>query len=462
MPQATRRWISEKVKSLHEEDVLPFHEILDAEMVNAALESSGVTFKERIYTPFVTLCMFLSQVLDPDHSCRAAVARLIVWLALNDRKPCSPETNSYCDARQRLPLEIVVALVHRTARKIESTGNDQWLWKGRKVALVDGSTVSMPDTVKNQQAFPQANTQQPGVGFPVARLVAIISLATGVVRDLAVGPYKGKETGETALIRTLLEGLEPGEIMLGDRYFASYFMIAALIERGVDGLFRMHQRRKFDFRHGHRTGSEDHVVTWTKPDRPGWMEKEAYDQTAKELTIRELRFRVQQPGFRVNELVLVTTMLDAQEYTKEELADLFIERWNIELDLRAIKDVLQMDVLRCMSPEMVEKEIWMHLLAYNLIRGVMAQAAAVHDKQPRQLSFKGALQTMTAFQGALRWATHRIREHLLQTMLKAISEHRVGDRFGRVEPRANKRRPKAQKYLMQPRKLARKRLLTAA
>ena len=181
---------------------------------------------------------------------------------------------------------------------------------------------------------------------------------------------------------------------------------------------------------------------------------ETYDQIPEELKVRELRFKVQQPGFRVNESVLVTTMLEAEEYTKEELADLFIERWNIELDLRAIKDVLQMDVLRCMSPEMVKKEIWMHLLAYNLIRGVMAKAAAAHDKQPRHLSFKGTLQTMTAFQDALRWTTPRTRDRLFQAMLEAISDHRVGDRFGRMEPRANKRRPRAQEYLMEPRKQA--------
>ena len=462
MPQATRRWISEKVKSLHKADLLPFHEILDAQMVDTALASAGVTFKERIYTPFVTLCMFLSQVLDPDHSCRAAVARLIVWLTVNDRKPCSPDTNSYCDARQRLPLGVIVALVLLTARKVEADARDQWLWKGRKVALVDGSTISMPDTVKNQQEFPQSNTQKPGLGFPVARLVAIISLATGVVRDLALGPYKGKETGETALFRTLMEGLEAGQVVLGDRYFASYFTLAALIKRDVDGLFRMHQRRKFDFRRGRRLGSEDHVVTWAKPPRPDWMDKDTYDQVPMELRVRELRFKVQQPGFRVNELVLVTTMLESEEYTKEELAHLFIERWNIELDLRSIKDVLQMDVLRCKTPEMVKKEIWMHLLAYNLIRGVMAKAAEAHDKQPRHLSFKGTLQTMAAFQVDLRRARPRCRKRLVEAMLKAISEHQVGDRFGRVEPRANKRRPKAQRFLMEPRKQARKRLLTAA
>jgi hypothetical protein len=462
MPQATRQWISEKVKSLHQSNALPFHEILDAEMVNAALKAAGVTFKQRIYTPFVTVCMFLSQVLDPDHSCRAAVARLIVWLVLTGREPCSSDTGSYSDARHRLPLEVIVELVRRTARKTDADASQQWLWNERKTWLIDGTTVSMPDTPENQQAFPQANTQKPGLGFPMARLVAIISLATGVVRDLAMGPYKGKETGETALLRTLLDGLEAGEIVVGDRYFASYFLLAALIERGVDGLFRMHQRRKFDFQRGRRLGPEDHVVTWTKPPRPEWMDEETYAQIPNELEIRELRFRVNRAGFRVNELVLVTTMVDGAKYTKEDLADLFLERWNIELDLRSIKDVLQMDVLRCMTPEMVKKEIWMHLLAYNLIRGVMAQAAKEHDKQPRRISFKGALQTMAAFDGALRSATPERREHLVAVMLKAISEHQVGDRPGRVEPRANKRRPKAQDYLMEPRKQARKRLQPAA
>ncbi len=462
MPQATRRWISEKVKSLNESNVLPFHEILDAEMVNAALASAGVTFKQRIFTPFVTLCMFLSQALDPDHSCRAAVARLIVWLVVNDREPCSPETNSYSDARHRLPLEVIVELVHQTASKTEAGASDKWLWKGRRTTLIDGSTSSMPDTPENQRAFPQANTQKKGLGFPLVRYVALIPLATGVVRDLALGPYKGKETGETALFRTLLDVLESGEIVLGDRYFASYFMIGELRDRGVDGLFRMHQRRKFDFRGGRQLGFEDHVVTWTKPPRPEWMDEETYAQVPNEMKIRELRFKFQKPGFRVNELVLVTTMLDAEEYTKEELADLFLQRWNIELDLRSIKDVLQMDVLRCMTPEMVEKEIWIHLLAYNLIRGVAAKAAEAHDKQPRRISFKGTLQTMTAFQEALRWALPPDRQRLVAEMLRAIAQHAVGDRPGRVEPRANKRRPKALQFLMEPRKQARKRLLQAA
>lgn len=427
-------------------------------MVNQALVAEGATFNERIYTPLVTLCMFLSQVIDPDHSCRASVARLIVWLVVNHRKPCAPDTSSYCEARQRLPERVVSRLVRQTARKTDDRASDAWLWNGRRVTLVDGTTVSMPDTLENQAVYPQSTSQGIGLGFPLIRLVALISLATGVVRDLALGPYAGKETGETALFRTLWEGLEPGEIVLGDRFFGSFFGIAELLQRGADVLFRMHQRRKYDFRKGRCLGLEDHVVTWTKPERPEWMSEERYAQIPEELTVRELRITVDQPGFRVNELVLVTTLLD----TKQEVARLFLERWNIELDFRSIKCVLQMDVMRCKTPEMVRKEIWMHLLAYNLIRGVMVDAAEAYGKKPRHLSFKGALQTMTAFQDALRWAVPSEREHLMGEMLKAIASHQVGDRFGRTEPRANKRRPKQQRYLMEPRCQARKALLTEA
>jgi hypothetical protein len=462
MSQSTRRWISEKVKSLRESTVLPFHEILDAEMVQAALAECEGVFRERIYSPLVTLSVFLSQVIDPDHSCRAAVARLIVWLSLNGRMPCAPDTGAYCDARQRLPLKAIIRLVHQTAQTVDRGASESWLWKGRRVTLVDGTTASMPDTPENQKVYPQSRSQGIGLGFPLVRILVIISLATGVVRDLAMGPYRGKETGETALFRELMHSLETAEIVLGDRSFGSYFGIAALGQRGIDGVFRMHQARKFDFRRGRRLGVTDHVVTWSKPARPQWMDKDTYAQMPDSLNVRELRFKVKQPGFRVSEVVLVTTLLDAEEYTKDEIADLFLQRWHIELDLRSIKDIMQMDVLRCKTPEMVEKEIWIHLLAYNLIRGVMAKAAEAHDVRPRELSFKGALQTMTAFQDTLRVASPTARATLWEAMLKAIAAHRVGDRFGRAEPRANKRRPKAQRYLNEPRPEARKRLMAAA
>ncbi len=462
MSQSTEQQVSEKRFSLDDALSLPFHDVLNETMVKEALAAEGVRHNRCIFTPFVTLCTFLSQVLDPDHSCRGAVARVIVWMAVNGRKPCSEHTGAYCDARRRLPLGVIVRLVRHTARQADVRRGGDGLWKGRSVVLVDGATVSMPDTTRNQLAFPQSRAQGIGLGFPLARLVIIISLATGVARDLALGPYQGKETGETALFRTLMKDLEAGEIAVGDRVFASFFGIADLKRRGVDGVFRMHQRRKVDFRRGRCVGFEDQVLSWVKPARPAWMDEETYAQWDELMPVRELRFRVDQRGYRVHEIVLVTTLLDAELYTKEELADLFLKRWNVELDLRSIKDVMQMDVLRCESPEMVEKEIWMHLLAYNLIRGVIVEASQAHGKQPRQVSFKGALQTMTAFQEALRQAKPAERQRLFAVMLKAIAGHRVGDRPGRVEPRANKRRPKPQRYLTEPRRAARNRLLANA
>jgi hypothetical protein len=367
MPQSTRHWISRKVNELRTAPQLPFHDLLDPAAVQRVVKDRGVHFRDRIFTPLVTLWTFLSQVLSVDHSCREAVARLIAFRVAHGQKPCAPETGSYCKARQRLPLEVVIDLTRGTAQDLDERAKDAWTWNGRPVQLVDGTTVSMPDTEANQAAFPQPRTQKPGVGFPLARLVAVISLATGVVRELALGPYKGKETGETALFRSLWDRLSAGQMIVGDRFFASFFGIAPLLSRGVDGVFRMHQKRNYDFRRGRRLGVEDHVVRWTKPPRPEWMDATLYAELPAELLIRELRVKVQREGFRVEELVLVTTLLDALEYTKEEVADLYLERWNIELDLRSIKSVMQMDVLRCETPEMVEKEIWMHLLAYNLM-----------------------------------------------------------------------------------------------
>jgi hypothetical protein len=462
MSQRTRHRVVEEIESLDKGKSLPFTEILNAEMVEDALAAEGVSYNQSIYTPFLTPCTFLSQVLDPDHSCRAAVARVIVWLALHDRKPCSEQTGTYCDARLRLPLEVVARPVRRTGREVQADAAADWTWKGRRVLLVDGTTASMPDTPRNQAAFPQPNSQAEGVGFPVVRMVAIIALATGVVLDLAAGPYAGKETGETALFRALWGRLEPGGIVLGDRVFASFFGILGLSERGLDGLFRMHQRRKYDFRRGRRLGVEDHVVSWTKPDRPDWMDEAPYERMPAGLEVRELRLKVEQPGFRVDELVLVTTLTDGVRYSKEELADLFLERWHIELDFRSIKCALKMDVLRCRSPEMVEKEIRMHLLAYNLIRGVMAQAARAHGRAPRRVSFSAAWQTMRAFHDSLNGASAAGRERLVAAMLKAIAGHRVGDRPGRVEPRATKRRHKKLRYLYEHIREDRKRFMTNA
>jgi hypothetical protein len=297
------------------------------------------------------------------------------------------------------------------------------------------------------------------LGFPLARLVAVISLDCAAVLEVATGPYKGKQTGESALFRTLLQSVEKEDVLLADRYYASYWMIALLLARGVDSLFRQHQLRKIDFRSGLRLGHEDHVIVMKKPDQPpDWMDEAAYERMPETLTVREVRIRVCQRGFRVRKLVLVTTLLDAQLYNKHELALAFRHRWNVELDLRSIKQTMNMSVLRCKTPEMVRKEIWMHLLAYNLVRTVMAEAAARAGIEAREVSFAGAVQTINAWVPFLMMADADDRQALMEVLLKAIARHRVGTRPDRYEPRAVKRRAKPIALLTVPREEARMRL----
>jgi hypothetical protein len=323
---------------------------------------------------------------------------------------------------------------------------------------VDGTTVSMPDTPENQAAYPQAKTQKPGVGFPIMRIVGLLSLATAAALDVAMGPYSGKETAETSLFRKLWDALSPGDIVLGDRYFATFWDLALLKQRGVDSVYRQHQLRPIDFRRGKRLGPDDHLLRWKKPQRPDWMDEATYRSIDAELVVREVRVRVRRRGWRVQEFVLVTTLLDAVLVTKEDLARTYLARWEAEVDLRSIKTTMQMDVLRCKTPEMVRKEIWTHLLAYNLVRTVMARAARLHGLAPREISFKGALQTLNAFRTLYRTVSGAAREHVLQQLYAAIASHVVQDRPGRFEPRAVKRRPKPHDLLNVPRALARRRL----
>jgi hypothetical protein len=462
LTQAIRNRVHRHVDSLRHDPTPLFAGLLDPALVEEALAGAHVRWRDCVFTPMVTLWTFLSQVLCPDHSCRAAVARLIAALTARGRAPCSPDTGPYCKARQRLPVDALSWLVRRIGRTTEDRASTAWDWKGRRVLLIDGTTVSMPDTEANQRAFPQLAVQKPGLGFPLARLVAVISLSTGVIRDLAIGPAKGKRTGETALFRSVWDRLDRGDVVLGDCTFASYFGIAPLVGRGVDVLSRVHQRREVDFRRGLRLGVTDHVVWWPKPQRPDWMDQATYDRLPDRLAMRELRVRVEQAGFRVDELVLVTTLLDPVEFSKEEVATLFFRRWNIELDLRAIKVEMQMEVLRCKTPEMVAKEVWAHLLAYNAVRSLMVSAAEVHGTEPRQLSFKGAMQSLRAFAEVIRSSGPARRGELEEGLLGAVASHRVGDRPGRVEPRAKKRRPKPHRLLTVPRREARKLLLQKA
>jgi hypothetical protein len=438
---------------------LPFADALPAERIQAVLAEHEASFAQdddAVYTPAVTLWAFLSQVLfkGEHHSCRAAVARVaVLWATLG--KQISGNTGAYCRARAKLPAVAMQRLTLDLARDCEKDVHKTWLWHGRHVHLIDGSTVSMPDTDELQQKWPQHTVQTEGLGFPIARIVLLFSLATGMVTDMAMGPYAGKETGESALFRELLDGLQSGSIMLADRYFCSYFMIALLMERDVDIVTRLHQLRSQDFRGGRRLGKGDRIVRWLRPARPKWMDEATYERMPESIEVRQLKVRVTEPGFRVESLIVVTTLMDVKQYTSEDVAELYHKRWLAELDIRAIKVTLNMDVLRCRSPEMVEREIWACLLAYNVIRQSILQAAQHSKLSPRQLSFTAAMQSIAAGWMVVPFMNDAQRVVVVQAHLNNLAKERVGNRPHRVEPRAIKRRPKPHDLLTKTRERAR-------
>jgi DDE family transposase len=433
---------------------LPFTDVLTEEVITQAL-AALTGWLDRIFSPLVTLWVFLGQVLSADHSCRAAVARLLAHRLARGQGRCSPRTGAYCQARQRLPESFFADVACSVGRRLDDQAEQRWLWQGRRVYLFDGTTVTMPDTPENQAAYPQVYNQKPGLGFPIARLGALISLACGAVVNLGFCRYAGKGQGEVSLLRRLWDVLRPGDVVLADRLTANWATIAMLQGRGIELVSRLNKaHRKADFRRGRRLGADDHVVRWAKPTSIRSLDWQAYKALPEYITIREARIRVRQPGFRTRSVVVVTTLLGPEQASKEELASLYRARWNNELDLRSLKSTMQMGELRCKTPELVRKEVWTHILAYNLIRTVMAQAAARHDLPPRSISFTGAMQTLEAFQPLLEFGAtddDASRSQLYQELLDAIASHRVADRPDRYEPRLKKRRRNYYDWMTEPR-----------
>jgi hypothetical protein len=435
--------------------------ILPEATVQRVLEEEGASWKRVSYTPWLTFWAFFWQVLSPDRSCRAAVKRIAAWMARRGETIDDEETGPYCKARARLPESVPFRLMRSLGRGLHEGAPADWLWCGRRVKVVDGTTVSMPDTAANQAEYPQSPSQKPGLGFPIARLVVVFCLATGAALEAAIGKYQGKQTGENALFRRTWDGFGAGDVSLGDRYYGSYFDIALLKRRGVDSVCRLHQLRVSDFRRGRRLGREDHVETWARPARPAWMDEATYEAVPEAMEVRVVRIRVAMRGFRTRVLDVATTLLNADTYTKKDLGDLYRRRWEAELHLRSIKLVLGLDVLRCKAPAMMRKELWMGLLGYNVIRATMVEAARAHDRLPHRVSFKGALQTLLAFAEGLREGTPARRRWLWRILLESVAHDEVGHRPNRVEPRAVKRRPKPYPLLMVPRQEAKEALLNA-
>ena len=425
-------------------DSMDFFNLITGPQLLERLEALLPEYRERKFSPTVTLAMFLGQALRADGSCQNAVNEAIINQLLQGVSAVSANTGGYCLARQRLPIDLVRELARQTGVLMDAHTPQGWRWRGRHVKLTDGTTTLMPDTAENQARFPQHGRQETGAGFPIARLVAVMSLANGAVLDMALGPYKGKGSGEYGLFRELLGCFVTGDVMLADSYYCSYFLIAALQARGVDVLFEQHGARHTDFRSGKKLGARDHVVTWSKPlAKPAWMTPQEYAAYPDELRLREVKVRKK---------VLVTSFLNPREVCKREIGQLFVRRWNVELDLRNMKTTLGMDRLTCKTPQMCEKELWIYVLAYNLIRLLMAQAASQAGVLPRQLSFKHTVQVWVA------WSQRQFLSDAPEdaaALFRLIAHVRVGNRPGRMEPRLVKTRPKPFGRLQSTRRRAR-------
>jgi len=433
-------------RQLGQADIFTFFNILTGPELFDPLEALLPVHRERRFPPTETLAMFLRQALSDDRSCQRAVNDAVVARIAGHLPRCSTRTGAYCRARQRLPTSLIASLTRHSGRHMTDHASPAWQWRGRAVRLVDGTTVSMPDTAANQARYPQPRTQQPGLGFPLCRMAVLICLGSGAILDAASSGYHGKGCDEQTLLRSMLDTLKRGEVLLGDAFYATYFLLADLYERGIDAVFEQHgaRARTTNFENGLIVGKRDHLLALPKPKRkPEWMTQAQYDRAPATVIVRELR---------VGGKTLVTTLLCPKETPKEALKLLYRQRWNVELDLRHIKTTLGMETLSCRTPDMAIKEIWVYLLAYNLIRLLMAQAACSMGCLPRQLSFKHTLQLYDA------WRHHPFDDTTVdpyQVLFALIGQQRVANRPGRVEPRVIKRRPKPFSLMTQRRAVLR-------
>ena len=443
--------LGKRVQFLRQQNLLHleklFAPLLPAGLLSQAEE--GPNSRDRIYSLRRTFFAFLYQVLNPDCPCRQIVRQIQALFGLHGQTPVDQGTSAYCQARKRLPLDTLQRLRVAAATVAEKTAQ---LWHGLRVILIDGTTTSLPDTPKNQRAYPQPGGQKPGCGFPLLKLVGVFSLASGVLLDYAKG---NKHHHELRLLQPLLDQFKPGDLAVADRGFSSYVLLALFFLRRVACLFRLHQARPADLRRGQRLGKNDRLVHWHKPmQKPRWLPQSWWKQIPQQLTLRVLRFKLCRRGFRPASVTLVTTLLDAQVHPAEEIAQLYARRWQVELWFRSIKTSMGMEVLRCQSPQMVHKELEMFFIAYNLIRCLMAQAGAIHHVALERLSFKGTVDSVRQFSIAIAQAPSKKKQkQLVAQLLQIIARDEVPDRPGRREPRAVKRRPKPYQLLNRPRHL---------
>jgi hypothetical protein len=416
-----------------------------------AQTARGGNSRQRLYPLNLTFWAFLSQVLSPGSACREIVRKVQVWYAQHQRTLPDSGTSAYCQARARLPLGRLHQLHQHLVSKLDAQTAAADHWLGRRVKVVDGTGLSMPDTAANQKMWPQPSTQKPGCGFPVIKLVACFCLASGALLQWVEGTLKEHDG---RLFQKLLTTFRKGDVVLADRGFCSFANLATLLGRGVDAVMRVHHFRKIDWRAGRRLGRRDRLVRWVKGPWQGLLWTRAqWEQLPEAITVRLVEIQVAVPGFRTQRLVLVTTLWDAPTYSAAELGRLYFRRWAVELFFRDIKITLGMDVLRCQTPAMVRKEIAMQVMAYNLIRALMQDIARSYQMDVDRLSFKGTVDALRQWRELLEAAKTqpRLTRKLRALFYQSVATDPLIARPERSEPRAVKRRPKNFRLLTKPR-----------
>lgn len=414
----------------------------------------GHRWRQSFWSPPLTVLTFLMQVLNPVKTLRAAVADTLAQLKLEEPDAALPsaDPSAYSQARQKIPETVLSGLLEDATRQVRAVAGNECSWCGRRVKIIDGSSVSMADEPGLQKAYPQPPGQAPECGFPVAYLTVMFCWGTGAVVDWRMGPQ-----GELTMFRAMADSLQPGEVALADRLYCSYVDIAVLQQRGVDAVFRLHQRRNDDFRQGTPLGKNDRLVTWPKPKT--WLastgvSREVFAHLPQQMTLRMLRTTIPgAKGFRSRKIVIITTLLDPEEVSADQLLALYRDRWMAELNLRSLKTTLEMEILRGRSVKMVRKEVIMHLLLYNLLRLLMWEAARLGDINPRRLSFAGTLHRLQSLGPELIVRQQRgdHQDDVWNWLITCITRDVLPNRPDRCEPRRVKRRPKNYSRLTKPR-----------
>lgn len=462
-------------RSMMQSEELPLTDAINNESFACVFQNYDIDFgvdDEAVYTPAITLWALVSQVFfsAEQRSCKAAVGRVASLWAARGRRVCDTNTGAYCRARQKIPSEAIRDITRQLACQAAAAINQDAPSEevaetmlapivvaqvkskpiSGRILLLDGFTITAADTPENQEEYPQNPSQAEGVGFPILRCVTLISMVTGMLFDLACGAYAGKETGETALMRKLIDELQPGDTLVADSYHCSYWLVAACKLRGVNIVMKNHHKRDDHPADARRLNKNERIVVWERPLRPQWMTQEEYSEQPKTIEIRLVDVQVEQAGFRPDSFTVATTIMDRKVYTAAWIGSVYQSRWLVELDIRSIKCSLGMDILRSNSPKMVRTELWSCLLAYNLIRLKMLQSGASNKRDPRSLSFATTQQLL-----ATNWllcAVIGVTPELAELGQDTSSSQRVGHRPERVEPRKNKRRAKLIGLLKKPRR----------